>query len=425
LKTTFINRLKSTFVRLSAVQRIERAKLILLAVLIVSGIVLGYFTGTFSDILQFEAEPVPTLNVAGKFAPAAYPYAILISSAAGEHRGAIYNADDLSNTWNAASLALGEALGTAGNAISVREEEFRAAVGGEGIVFAYRFPIQLEVLLNWLNVNGTVSFEEATNMICLSASGGFANSAENYTLYYQTDDGRFFKRDGVSSVNGYANALFALSLPSVYFAFEDPDCHLINDYAILPDNSPKLNTLNVKIPQIPKAMVREILSELGMNPYNSSDYKDGDATVYAESGTTLKIYDYGLIEYTTKSEGYISLSAAESINLAYSVLTKLAESNELQLSECNVTGSRYEMKFDYIHNGMAVRPGASATVVVDGGRIRSLSVTLREYETTPDAGILLPMRQALAAAGADAYSMEVIYEEQGNVAVPVWIAQKK
>ncbi|MDR2359948.1 MAG: hypothetical protein LBD85_01530 [Oscillospiraceae bacterium] len=423
MKTTLIRKTQSLPVKLIVSPKTHSAKTLLLVALIVSGVILGYLTGAFTDIVKPESELPDTSHAVGKFTSLARPYAILISGTAGERGGAVYDANGLSAAWNASYLALSETLGTAGDAISVREDEFRAAVSSEGVVFAYRFPLQLDALLNWLGVTGTVSFETAADIICLSACGDFANSAENYTLYYRTEDGRFFKRDGVSSIDGHMGDLSAPLLPTAYFAFENPENRLTDIYTILPDKLPQLNELNIKIPQITSVRIREILSTLEMNPYNSSNYQENGAVTYTENNATLKIYDHGLIEYSAANEGYINLSGAESADLAYRVLTEITQSEELQLTEFTAADGKYEFRFEFIYGGIVISPGASAVVVVDGGRIRSLSVTLREYEASSEVGILLPPRQAAIAANSDAYSMEVVYAEQGNSAVPVWITR--
>ena len=67
------------------------------------------------------------------YAPAAAPYCIVLTPEDGAHCAVMYSGEELAETYGRFSAMLGEALGSSFGAEAVTEDDWRAALGGQGL----------------------------------------------------------------------------------------------------------------------------------------------------------------------------------------------------------------------------------------------------------------------------------------------------
>ena len=89
------------------------------------------------------------------YAPAAAPYCIVLTPEDGAHCAVMYNGEELAETYGRFSAMLGEALGSSFGAEAVTEDDWRAALGGQGVYFDFYNDFLLSTYAIWLGTTMT------------------------------------------------------------------------------------------------------------------------------------------------------------------------------------------------------------------------------------------------------------------------------
>ena len=149
------------------------------------------------------------------------------------------------------------------------------------------------------------------------------------------------------------------------------------------------------------------------NPNTQNRYRDSDGTeVISESNNrTLRIGSDGTVEYQSEQDPTLSIESKDSVptlaeaafevnRLLSSLLTSSGDAR-IYLENIQQNGDSTTLRFGYQVGGVPVRlaNGQSAAVVtLSGTTISSMTLHIRQYATTENDSLLLPLRQALAIA---------------------------
>ena len=343
----------------------------------------------------------------------------------------------ISDEFERAGTFLGEALGSANGAASIREAEFLDALAGEGMYFDFTDALPTELLAEMLGVSAPEELSSGVRRMLLSPEG-----AEAASLYAQDGALRSYRFSTAVSgaelsdflaARGGAEAEFAFQLGEAYAQLSPftltirkggprPSLSAVNALSLNEDTILRraefnAHTENRFTETSGTVIVREASSALYLRPSGAVDYLGGaaspDSIYYVASET---------------GEPTLSEAAAAAQDLAATLLAGLLGDAVLYLSDARADGSRAEITFDLMVDGTPLRrsDGEHAGVVtVEGQSITAFTFNVRGYTAQANAPLLLPFAQA-AAIGRSFHGAELLvaYIDTGAEEVlPAWIAE--
>lgn len=307
---------------------------------------------------------------------------------------------------------LREALGSARSFSASSETIFFAALDRPSIYYDFLEPLPLSVLSGL--VDGTSGEEQrAARQLVL-----FAAEDDTVHLVLCDGDGVYYQCDTAISSSDLTDVVNRFELGSGYFAF---------DYTVLSDHYSRIAPTSLfleTLPQLPVLSVSTnlpdesgLLEELGFNPHTNSRYTEANGTeVVVEGDHSVRFLPDGTIRYkgsdNEASETELTVEAAgdtptlqEAASGTCDLLNRLLSSYpsdaSLYLLDIQRIGSTTTLYFDYQSGGIPIRQASgvpAAEVQLNGRRVSSLHLLLRQYTAGTEASLLLPMKQTIAIA---------------------------
>ena len=324
---------------------------------------------------------------------------------------------------------LQEALGSARSFTDSDADTFFAALDRPSIYYDFLEPLPLSVLSGL--VDGTSGEEHRTaRQLVLSA-------AEDNTvqLVLCDGDGTYYQCQTAITGSDLTGVVNLFELGSGYFAF---DYTVINDHysriaptSLFLETQPQLPILSVSA-DLPDES--SLLEELGFNPHTNSRYTEANGTeVVVEGDHSVRFLPDGTIRYkgsdnaasetelTIESAGELPTlqeAAAGACSLLNRLLSGYPSDASAYLLDIRRSGSTTTLYFDYQSGGIPIRQISgvpAAEVQLNGRRVSSLTLLLRQYTAGTDASLLLPMEQTIAiAARQEGKELLIGYTDNGS-----------
>ena len=324
---------------------------------------------------------------------------------------------------------LQEALGSAHSFTVSDEDAFFTALDRPSIYYDFLEPLPLSVLSGL--VAGTSGEEHrSARQLVLSA-------AEDDTVQLVLCDGEGMYYQCQTAITGsdLTGAVNLFELGSGYFAF---------DYTVLSDHYRRIAPTSLflePLPQLPTLSVStdlpdesSLLEELGFNPHTNSRYTEANGTeVVVEGDLSVRFLPDGTIRYkgsdseanetrlTVESAGEIPTlqeAASGTCDLLNQLLASYPSDASLYLLKIQRSGSTTTLYFDYQSGGIPIRQASgvpAAEVQLNGRRVSSLNLLLRQYTAGTDTSLLLPMKQTIAiAARQEGKELLIGYTDNGS-----------
>jgi len=425
--------------KISKIKIFEFIKTLVILLLIVNAFFLGGQTGLFNDFIS----TLPFFgSVAGlvrggaeinqadnmQLIEAARPLTIVITNVFGEHYGARYDTDARNAVYDRTSSIMGEALGSVSSWSEVSGDEWRAALSGHGVCYEYIVPVTLSNLNRWLDARlPEITDSARLRRICI------AFGEDKSRLYYQDHiTGLFYGADTASSA-GKAQELDIYTPNGSAFAFEtglegskQVPYMLIMQWSGHPE-------LRSGAAGNAEELLDSVLLELGHSNEQYTWNSDGDGS-FRRVGTrfNISINSSGGVRYRRLD---ISAYDAETPHrrdceiieqarrIVAETLGKVCGAAEIFYETIDqLEDGSHSVYFGYyIAGGSIYLPDDryAARIAITSGVVTDLEINFRSYSYTGGQTVLLPERQALAAAGGE---FLLYYSDSGaEVLRPAWV----
>ena len=334
-------------------------------------------------------------------------------------------------------LLLKEALGSAGTLSACREIDFLSGLKSVSVYYDFLSPLPLSVLAELVGGSADDSFDSITvRQIVLSAATG------DVRLYvWDGEDNYRFCQVPPLTASDLTEAVNSCSFGVASFALDevelDPAYSHIAPLSLLLAELPALPVLSASNPLVD---TDEILIALGFNPSTKNRYSDSSGTeIIRETNRSLQIRNSGTVVYESGDEPIIKIAAEgdlptllEAVDgssaLLWTLLGDLSGEAALYLQSVSQTGETTVLHFGYHVNGVPVcfsDGGTAAEITLTGTTVTELSLRFRQYTTSGEDSLLLPLQQALAIA-ADEYAgkeLSIGYADGGTDVSAQWLAE--
>ena len=418
----------------------DRVKNVIIIVLAVSAVFLGSRTGMYSQL--FRASPfissaaryVSELLNGGHqasgtsvkaYSQAAKPFAVA-SRAPGEGMyAAIWDADELELQYDSFSAALGEALGSAGDAEEITEQTYRSSLENDSCVyFDFYYPQQLSLLAGWLGTS--MASGHSASAVLLAEDQELAS-----VLCYKDDaTGKFYRCATQLSWSSVSTKLTGHGSTPVSFSYMlGYGASGMDPYAIIPDAAPVKTGYTAKNPFRVSLSPASVLPAFSMNGYVASAYQESDGTtVYVESDYTLRISADGRVTFRSAVNGDGTASTADSLERAYKLASACAGLCSSGLDVSLISSQRQNgeciFRFAYLLNGLPLELNGdpcAAEIRVSSSGVTWASILFRSYEDTGESMTLLPAAlQAAVVQASGGGGLRLAYQDNGQTASPQW-----
>jgi len=377
-----------------------------------------------------------TGTATGEFASGVVtPAAISVSSVAGMRYGLKYDGEGLKSSFSHFSALLGEALGSSGAPEERTEQQWREALSAEGVWFDFLGALPLRTLSGLLGTEmSSAAGTDAARRLCLAREG------EGVALWYIRErDGRIFRCGTALSYGSLSVRLEPYAPNGAYFAWETGvEDSLEPDFLFL-ESLPALYALSWEYGQPGAPVMEAILDALDMNRYVAARYDEADGTiVYVEGDSSLRLHAdgtlvFGLIGGETPGDGETagvfsaeraSAAAETALRLAGTVLDSYGGEYPLFCAGQRYTPGtdEYTVQFDYMADGIPVRPGgeSAVTVTVRGDTVVRMSALLCAFQRGERVSPLPELQAAAVVTASGGGEPMLVYELYGGVAAPGW-----
>lgn len=406
-------------------RKVDRMQNVVIVLLICSALVLVGKTGMFDSVAGDGAGPAGAGAAAG-FQDTALsrgtPVGLLIQTQAGRYgvqydqtaAGRLYHdgLDDL----------LAQALSAAERARTSSEEEWRQAVSQSEHWVFYDF------LYNVSFSDQDEKGEGTARRFLVTAKGGRADA-----LYYYNQETEEYTSCRIKDAGAELPALLQ-GLPDNggQFAFEVPELASLPGTSMVLPQTPScpVYTASNPLEGMETAVQQELLEILDVNIRAASIYESADGTVIQEGSDTLRFQKNGTMIFHGTDNGearYQALSAREKdLQIKAEEIFKsvtdgrCGEGTMLCKTIAAGTDGSVELLFCWLLNGVEVHlweEGWTARFVFQGSSLTDFSIHLRRYEKDDGTSVILPQRQAAAAAeamGQSGKELRLCYQDSGN-----------
>ena len=414
---------------------IERAKNVLIVLLVISAAVLSVKNGYFSAVTDrltraFGHDPGETYMPQGgsgsENPELAMPSAVL-ASRGGVFFASVYDRAAVEESFGLFSAYFSEALGSAGAAESIGEDDFRSLLEGGSAVFCYDVPRKLDLLGRWLSTEMLSPAKDCEASLAVLSPDGDA-----VRLLIRTSEGEFYSCGTAVSAEALEARIGSMSGERAYFAYEDELYAGCGAYCVIPENMPSIPGVNATDAVGTSLNAAVIMGELGMNSLVSTSYRETDGTVvYIEGSKTLRIDPRGRLGFSEESgsRAYAGTGEAEAVGIAEALIKACAESvggdavvafSGLRYDEAP---GQYTVSFRYEIDGIPVESelGDAGEIRIKNGSITSAELLLRRYDMTEETEKPLPAVQAFALASASGGDAALVYADHGESVRCVWV----
>ncbi len=402
------------------------ALLALSAALLLSVLLFG--SGSLSGLVPRQE---PADGPAGESAPTAatLPAALVITGGEGRF-GVQYDQAQVNEIFARIGPLLGDALASAGDPRTVRQEEWRRSLSAPGLYFDFAGEIPLSALGGWLSEAGECALEGSARRLLLCAGEG-----DEVLLCWQDAGTGLFYRCGTALSR-------SLHLEPVtgdyrdngaYFAYEDETLSaLLQPYTLVTEEYARVEYA-VSDP-ISQANVSALLSALSFSGQDHTQVSGGEA--YLDGGDRLEVENGGGVTYRAAQGGRYPAGpgAAGAIEAARALAEKtvgaLCGEASLYLISARQEEDGFEVTFGYRLDGSAVRlyrEGWCARFLIREGYITDFTLRLRSYAATEQTAMLLPVDRAAAILPeltGQRLELRILYLDGGaDTAAPQWVAE--
>lgn len=325
---------------------------------------------------------------------------------------------------------LREALGTIQDFAPCDSQEFFNALGSTSIYCDFLGALPLPVLAELVGASSDSGLYARRVVISAQGGGGAmlylwdgADSCQRGTSVIPLED--LNNVVGSYELNG---ALFALDNPS-------PDAAEVAPCSLFPLELPNLPVLAVSA-AIPD--YDALLAALSFYPRTNSRYTEsGGVEVITDGDRTLRLIPDGAVRYRSGGDPAVAIASAgetptpqEAVMGAVTLLNSLlpAQSGGAGLYPQSVrqTEITTTVTFGWQVGGVPIRfdhGGSAAEVTLSGNIVSSLFLRFRQYSSTEESSLLMPLRQALAiAARQGGKELSIGYVDDGTAAAAAWLA---
>lgn len=347
-----------------------------------------------------------------------WPVTVLTFGADGTRRYQHLSTDD--SDFTSVESLLEDALKAMPEWESADGGDFRAAMDGESLCVL--FPCGVPVYMLGARLGLELSESRPVSRILFSLEDGVV---------------RLYCSDGQSCVRTISPVLPEIFHEVVAQKSGEP-CLLADEYG---EEASRLDALTVCPTDLPlyplltaetAGEVRDeasLLTAFGFNAHTNNRYTEADGTkVIVESPRQLRITNGGTVQYQGDAKNAPELfsfgekaTVTELAGGTYRLLQRLlGESRNdfrLYLSAVEQNGERCIFHFEAMAGGLPVLSAngeSAAAVTLEKGTVTELTLRYRRYSVSDGAALLLPFRQALAAAVSHAgLRMDLSYIDSG------------
>ena len=407
-----------------------------LIVLLIAGAVIllretGYYAGLREKLTRGseyqEAVPNAANTVPVHPLGAVQPLAAVVNLGGGEHCGAAYDAERVTEIFRRFSADFGEALGSAGAPEPITEEQFRVCLNSSGVYLRFYCPQPLELLSVWLGAEiGGNAVLHSAELLCLCVDGSEA------LLCYRTEEKEYYSCTTAVSAERLRSRTAEFSGDGVQFAFENELLQGGDGCAVLCGGSRSVSDVRCTVPQPGKTETDTLLRSVGMNSYVTGSYAEADGTVvYIDEEGTLRLSPAGSLNY--RCPEYPGSAETQTLTEAVALAWQTAETcagagcgdGTLLFAGASFVGAQnsWTVCFDYAVGGIPVRlaSGPAVEIVLRGGRLIQARMQLNRFSLSEERTMLLPDLQALAIAAAADSAAELCYSAGGEIMNCDWV----
>ena len=420
------------------IERFKSAAIVLLIVALFAQIAFsGLFSLAFEDLASAlrrlgAGDSAPVANHS-EFAAATAPVRFSLYNDAGRH-SVQYDDAALGRLAAETEDLLHEAIGSAGTPAEVTRRQYEAAFSLPSIWFDYPGNIPLHAVVSW-----SEAISEHPPLSATVSALLLALQDNVTTLYYMdADSGLYYAAATAVRAEDLLRSLAHTdSGNSVPFAFESDSYPTLLPETLLPNLPPRPPQYTVVNP-LQGTALETVLAALSF-PEQSS-YSSSGAQVYRDKGDTLRITDSGAIYYETMG-GSTRYPAMDSLPAAIEACRRLAQRSlgdlsgaaQLHLLSVETADEGFALYFGYTLNGSLVylgTTGYAARFFVQDGELHSFLLRPRSYLETGEAGLVLPLHQAVAVLNLlpsqQQAALELIYRSgDGGIAQANWEAGRE
>lgn len=327
---------------------------------------------------------------------------------------------------------LEQALGSAQTMSISSSHAFMSALNGTSVYYDFLSPLPLSILADLAQTSLDEHLISARHLVI---------AEENGTVLLHLWDGgtHYYRSNTALSAEDLEETVRHYELGNAFFAFESTEDYMsaATPLSLFLEESPLLPELSASA-QISDRT--QLMVSLHFNPNTQNRYRESDGTeVISESNNrTLRIRTDGTILYQSDGTATLSIEAegsmpspVEAAEEAHALLNTLfppaSGDSGLYLEQIQQINDTTHLRFGYQVNGMPVRFAngqTAALVTLSGTAVSSITLNFRQYTTTGNQVLLLPLRQALAVASdLPEAALSIGYVDQGSNSVrATWLA---
>ena len=305
---------------------------------------------------------------------------------------------------------LGEVLGSSRVYSASSETAFLHALStGSSVYYDFCAPLPLSVLAGLMGTTAEGD-ELLVQRAVISDLGG-----DSVTLFLWDNGGVYLQCISAVSAGALLDTVSRYELGDAHFALDGalPDSEQLSPLSLFPKDLDDL-PLPVYTASSATGGSERLLTALNFNPRTNLRYPDADGTeVIVEGERTLRLSPSGQILYQSGGEDILTISASEQTptlrqaalgtgQLLTNLLGSHAGEASLYLRSVRQEEHRTTLEYDYHVDGIPVRfsDGAPAAVVtLHNNTVEELELRFRQYVSSGQPSLLLPLRQAMAVAG--------------------------
>lgn len=388
-------------------ERGKTAAIVLLALLLAVQL---FTSGSYSALLPLDALRAlfytqSTERETGALDAAATPlrYSVYYQ---GERYAIEYNAAQLQQMQQLTQSLLEDAMVSLEAVTPVLRAAYDAAFSQQGIWFGYLGRIPLHAVVGWseppededvlsYRISSLLLVEEEEAVILYFYAWDEQQAYRALTALRPQDLTRMLSENAMSISHNAAD-----------FAFELEEESELYGETLLSSVAPEPAVYAVANP-LSSGASDALLKALGFE--NVSDYAGANGQVYKDGGEMLRVSSSGTIEYENEGEESRyeqagSMQEAIAITRGIMQAVEAVNGNTVSLQLLDVeplnAGSGWILYYGYSLDGIQVYVGQldyAARFIVEHGRVQSYLLYPRVYTALGSSGLVLPLRQALAA----------------------------
>lgn len=297
-----------------------------------------------------------------------------------------------------------------------------------GLCFDFQGEMPLSVLMGWLSEEQSVP-EATVRRLLLTVE------QDSIVLYYYDLDTETYYRGtcDISRPAQLESVLSALSSNGVFYAFESEAYSILAPETLLSEeirSQPVFFTSNPMADG--RSALEALMEDMGFSLAGCSFYS-ADEEVARSGGETVRLDGAGRVEYRNSGEssGHFVLNIPPEEEketfavvegcrrLAEKIIDPRCGQAQLYLNYVERTAQGWKVNFDYCLNASPVRlkSGSAAEFVVEHGEIVSFAIQFRNYQSSDQNDIVIPVPQAVAAVralGLEGQELQLVYQDTGE-----------